>query len=86
MVRMIKCIDKKRYIKDMKTRRQWGLLELREKERQGKKKREERKEKQRTQEKRNRRFRLDTVTMREIRKFKKTTCFLIRNLPFARWV
>ena len=37
-------------------------------------------------EKKKRKFHPGTVALQEIRKFLKTTGFLIRKLPFARWV
>ena len=39
-----------------------------------------------TEKRKKKRFCPGTVALQEIRKFQKTTGFLIRKLPFARWV
>ena len=84
IVRIMKYIDKKRFIRDTKILRQWSVPEL--KERKRKEKRGERKEEQKTQEKRKKRFHLGTMALWEIRKFQKFIGFLIRKLPCTRWV
>ena len=42
--------------------------------------------KEKGKEKKRKRFRLGTVVLQEIHKFHKSTSFLIRKLPFVRWV
>ena len=83
MVCVIEHIDKKRYTQDMKTGRQWRVLEVKEKVRERGKKVADVEE---TWNEKKRRFRPGTVALQEICKFQKSTSFLIRKLPFVRLV
>ena len=83
MVRVIEYINKKRYMKDTKMGKQWRGPKLKEKERE---KKEGGQGTFGLSVKKRRQFRLGTVALWEIGKFQKSTSFLIRKLPFMRWV
>ena len=88
MVRVIKYKGGKRFIKDTKTGRSWRVPEKEGKEKQSRERKEsERKTPELLEKKiKKRRFRPGTVALEEICNFERLTGFLIRKLPFTRWM
>ena len=81
MVRVIEYINKKKYVWDTKTGRWWRFGGT-----EGPKKEEKKLEGKRGPPGLKTRYQPGTVALHEIRKFQKSTSFLIRKLPSKRWV
>ena len=74
MVIVIEYVNNKKYVKDMKTGRKWRVLEKGKISKKGKEG-----ERLKTEKRKKKRFHPGTVALWEIRKFQKTTGFLIRK-------
>ena len=85
MVRVIEYIGKKKSVKDTKTGKWWRLKEKQGPKRKGKKLKGEG-ELPGLERRKKRRYWPGTVALCEIRKFQKSTSFLIGKLLFVRWV
>ena len=87
MARVFEYNEKRvKYVKDMKMGGRWRVNGLGKKVRKPKKDSGTQTQELKVERKKRRRFHPGTVALWEIRKYQKSMCFLIRKLPFTRWV